>query len=194
MFVAIKSFFAWVVFADSAPRSSNVLSMSMSRQRIARAAYSLLECDCSARCMVAHERWNGERSRQHGIGLHFYKEVDYSALATPVVFLQVVGRRAQLLSDGPAMCVLGIAPPVRSCAQRPRKAAFSLPGRAVSFPAPGIFVWSLFRNWLPRNTSFRLLPHPLEIHLIQVDGISHGLELFQEAKLPIVCSGIYDTL
>ena len=63
--------------------------------------------------------------------------------------------------------------PVRSCARRPRKAAFSLSGRAASFPAPGIFICSLFRSWLPQYTSCRLLPHPLEIHFIKIDGISH---------------------
>lgn len=34
----------------------------------------------------------------------------------------------------------------------------------------------------------------LDIHLIKVDGISHGLEFFQEAELPTVCSGINDAL
>ena len=34
----------------------------------------------------------------------------------------------------------------------------------------------------------------LDIHLIKVDGISHGLEFFQEADLPTVCSGINDAL
>ena len=43
--------------------------------------------------------------------LHLHEEVDYLALAVPVVLPQVVGRHAQRLGDGLAMRVLGVAGP-----------------------------------------------------------------------------------
>lgn len=43
--------------------------------------------------------------------LHLHEEVDYLALAVPVVLPQVVGRHAQRLGDGLTMRVLGVAGP-----------------------------------------------------------------------------------
>ena len=62
--------------------------------------------------------------------------------------------------------------------------------------------WVTICSWIKRRTHYEAkvyrakngLLDQLEVHLVEINGVSHRSQLFQEAEFPIICSGIYDAL